>query len=94
MTVESKLNYCSFCETHKDKVKKLIVGDNVAICSDCIELCTKLIEDETSVVEPEEKQEEVKNDPSSIKEYLVLTGPQNPVTTTVPWLLCWVTTVT
>ena len=72
MTVESKLNYCSFCETHKDKVKKLIVGDNVAICSDCIELCTKLIEDETSVVEPEEKQEEVKNDPSSIKEYLDL----------------------
>jgi len=72
MTVESKLNYCSFCETHKDKVKKLIVGDDVAICSDCIELCSKLLEDETSVVEAEEKQEEVKNDPSSIKEYLDL----------------------
>jgi len=70
MTSETKLIYCSFCNTHKDKVKKLIVGDNVAICSDCIELCTQLIEDENAVVEPEIKEEEVKYDPSSIKEFL------------------------
>jgi ATP-dependent Clp protease ATP-binding subunit ClpX len=70
MTSETKLIYCSFCNTHKDKVKKLIVGDNVAICSDCIELCTQLIEDENLVVEPPPKEEEVKYDPSSIKEFL------------------------
>jgi len=69
MTSENKLSYCSFCETHKDKVKKLIVGDNVAICSDCIELCTSLIEDD-SLVADEKPKEEVKYDPSSIKEYL------------------------
>jgi ATP-dependent Clp protease ATP-binding subunit ClpX len=69
MTTETKLTYCSFCNTHKDKVKKLIVGDDVAICSDCIELCTQLIEDENSVVETTPK-EEIKYDPSSIKEYL------------------------
>jgi len=69
MTSENKLTYCSFCNTHKDKVKKLIVGDDVAICSDCIELCTQLIEDENSVVETPPK-EEIKYDPSSIKEYL------------------------
>ena len=70
MTTETKLTYCSFCNTHKDKVKKLIVGDDVAICSDCIELCTQLIEDENSVVETQPKEEQIKYDPSSIKEYL------------------------
>jgi len=70
MSTENKLIYCSFCNTHKDKVKKLIVGDDVAICSDCIELCTQLIEDDNSVVESPPKEEEVKYDPSSIKDYL------------------------
>jgi ATP-dependent Clp protease ATP-binding subunit ClpX len=71
MTTESKLTYCSFCNTHKDKVKKLIVGDDVAICSDCIELCNQLIEDETLGNEtPKTKEEESYNDPSSIKDYL------------------------
>ena len=71
MTSESKLIYCSFCNTHKDKVKKLIVGDDVAICSDCIELCTQLIEDENLVIDtPPPKEEEPHNDPSSIKDYL------------------------
>ena len=70
MSTENKLIYCSFCNTHKDKVKKLIVGDDVAICSDCIELCTQLIEDENLVVESPPKEDEPKYDPSSIKEYL------------------------
>jgi len=70
MTSENKLIYCSFCNTHKDKVKKLIVGEDVAICSECIELCTQLIEDESLVVDAKPKEEEIKYDPSSIKEYL------------------------
>ena len=69
MTSESKINHCSFCELHKDKVKKLIVSEGVAICSDCIELCTNLIEDDSLIVE-EKPKEEIKYDPSSIKEYL------------------------
>jgi ATP-dependent Clp protease ATP-binding subunit ClpX len=72
MTTDSKLNHCSFCNTHKDKVKKLIVGDDVAICSDCIDLCSQLIIDDISVPEAENKPEEIKHDPSSIKEYLDL----------------------
>lgn len=71
MTSENKLEHCSFCSTHKDKVLKLIVSENVAICSDCIDLCTQLMEEEHPV-EAEDKKEEVMHDPSSIKEYLDL----------------------
>ena len=70
MTTENKLTHCSFCNTHKDKVKKLIVGEDVAICSDCIELCTQLIDEEGLVDDTTPKEEEIKYDPSSIKEYL------------------------
>ena len=38
--------HCSFCGTHKDNVQKLIVGESVAICSDCVGLCQTLIEEE------------------------------------------------
>jgi ATP-dependent Clp protease ATP-binding subunit ClpX len=34
---------CSFCGKHKNVVKKLIVGENTAICNSCIELCTELL---------------------------------------------------
>lgn len=44
---DNVLAYCSFCNTHKDSVTKLIVSDNVAICSDCIELCNQLIAEDT-----------------------------------------------
>ena len=66
MSNENKFNHCSFCGAHKDQVKKLIVGDDVAICSDCIDLCNGLLTDD--------KVEESKNiddfDPVRIKEYL------------------------
>jgi ATP-dependent Clp protease ATP-binding subunit ClpX len=41
---EKKLQHCSFCGAHKEKVNKLIVGDDVAICSNCIALCNQLID--------------------------------------------------
>ncbi len=67
MTEESKqLNHCSFCGNSKEVVKKLIVGDNVAICSDCVELCQELIVDEN--VEPE--KQEPQYDPQAIKDFL------------------------
>jgi len=68
MTDESKqLNHCSFCGASKEAVKKLVVGETAAICSDCIELCEDLIEDEIS------EEQETTNpdyDPESIKEFL------------------------
>jgi len=68
---ENKLTHCSFCGSHKDVVKKLIVGDEVAICSDCIELCNQLIQDESSIDQKEAKEEGIeKYDPYAIKEYL------------------------
>ena len=68
---ELKINHCSFCGNHKDIVKKLIVGENVAICSDCIDLCTKLIEDDINAEQPNDTPEiEKKYDPIAIKNYL------------------------
>ena len=67
MAEDSKLNHCSFCGNSKEAVKKLVVGDNVAICSDCVDLCRELITDETQdikeTVEPE-------YDAQSIKKFL------------------------
>lgn len=69
MLTETKLNHCSFCGAHKDKVKKLIVSEEVAICSDCVELCNKLmIDEETEKLEPVEHN--VSYDPESIKDFL------------------------
>ena len=69
MTEENKsVNNCSFCGNSKESVKKLVVGDNVSICSDCIELCQDLIIDET--IEPSSDNAEQHYDPESVKEYL------------------------
>ena len=62
------INYCSFCNNHKDSVKKLVVGGSVAICSDCVELCQELINDGST--EPSLKESDPDYDPESIKEYL------------------------
>jgi ATP-dependent Clp protease ATP-binding subunit ClpX len=43
---ENKNSHCSFCGSHKDSVLKLIVGESVAICSECVVLCQKLIANE------------------------------------------------
>ncbi len=66
MINETKLNHCSFCGNHKDVVKKLIVGDAVAICSDCIDLCIQLITDENT----DQKEDVGIYDPAQVKAYL------------------------
>ena len=66
---DKKLYHCSFCGSHKDEVTKLIVGENVAICSNCIDLCNTLIIDE-KVLKPESKVNDKNFDPYSIKEHL------------------------
>jgi ATP-dependent Clp protease ATP-binding subunit ClpX len=68
MSTENKLNHCSFCGNHKDVVKKLIVGDSSAICSECIELCNELIigDNEDSIIEADS----ARYDALSIKDYV------------------------
>jgi len=69
MPTETKLNHCTFCDKHKDDVKKLIVSEDVAICSDCVDLCNKLmLDEENEKLEPVEHS--VSYDPESIKEFL------------------------
>jgi ATP-dependent Clp protease ATP-binding subunit ClpX len=68
-TKDSKISHCSFCGNHKETVKKLIVGDSVAICSDCIELCDQLMIDERASADSEQVVNQ-QYDPSSIKEHL------------------------
>lgn len=63
---EKKIHHCSFCNSHKDTVSKLIVGENVAICSDCVSLCTQLINEES----PSLKKPIAEFDAYSIKKYL------------------------
>lgn len=70
MTSENKISHCSFCGNHKEVVKKLIVSESCAICSQCIDLCNQLIADDTTVVDTEEKKEEAQYDPFLIKTYL------------------------
>lgn len=69
MSTENKLNHCSFCGNHKDNVKKLIVSEEVAICSDCVELCNTLMVDEEGKNEFV-SEDAVSYDPESIKEHL------------------------
>ena len=66
---DKKLHHCSFCGSHKDEVTKLIVGEDVSICSTCIELCNQLIVEDKSP-KNNKKQEEAVVDPYSIKEHL------------------------
>lgn len=67
MEEENKLSHCSFCGTNKEFVKKLIVGDGIAICSDCVELCNELIADDSKIESPEPTPN---YDPEAIKKYL------------------------
>lgn len=66
---DKKLQDCSFCGKHKDEVAKLIVGDDVSICSTCIALCNQLI-DEEKATEIVDKIESGDFDAYSIKEHL------------------------
>ena len=57
---------CSFCGKQKDQVKKLIVGDASAICSECVDFCQQLlVEDQETYERPE-----IDLNPVAIKEFL------------------------
>lgn len=65
----TNLESCSFCDKHKDDVKKLIVSAQVAICNECVMLCQELLEDPLSI-DSEENLTQNTSDPRQIKEYL------------------------
>lgn len=65
---DKKLQHCSFCGNHKDDVTKLIVGEDVAICSNCIDLCNQLITEEKT--SKPTKSPKTVFDAYSIKKYL------------------------
>jgi len=69
MSTENKLTHCSFCGNHKDNVKKLIVSEEVAICSECVDLCNSLMLDEESKGDFV-SEDTVSYDPESIKDFL------------------------
>lgn len=70
--------FCSFCQKNGNKVKMLIAGNGVYICSDCVDKCQDAIRkhtnedfEENEVTEQESApQKEEKHTPRSIKEFL------------------------
>lgn len=60
---------CSFCGKHKNAVKKLIVGEGTAICSDCVDLCSELLLSDTELDQPQTKSANSLY-PDDIKSYL------------------------
>ena len=59
---------CNFCNKSKNDVKKLIVGDNVAICNECVDLCGELLIQLTnSTINPKEDND---INPSELKDFL------------------------
>lgn len=66
MSDQSQYENCSFCNKHKDEVKKLIVGNEVAICNECVDLCQSLLDDEVK----ETSKDLTDVDPQDLKSYL------------------------
>ena len=63
--------YCDFCGKSRDEVKKMIVGNEVAICNECVDLCSNILNKELEV--ELEKKAEIglsKYDPMLIANYL------------------------
>jgi len=67
----SDSDYCNFCGKQASEVKKLIVSDDVAICSGCVDLCANIIgkeKDKDFEFETISIVEDI--DPMALKEYL------------------------
>lgn len=66
MKILENTESCSFCGKHKDQVKKLILGQDVAICDGCVDLCQSLLKDQATG----EKAAEPNLDPRAILAHL------------------------
>ena len=59
---------CNFCNKSKNDVKKLIVGDKVAICNECVDLCGDLLQElARNTVQPLTNKE---INPKELKDFL------------------------
>lgn len=63
-----KSQCCSFCGKTKDLVQKLIVSDQVAICSECVNYCQELLVDPSPVTEARKISSVM--DPMALKKFL------------------------
>lgn len=71
MTTDNRPTHCSFCNSHKDNVEKLVIGDNVAICNNCIDLCNQYMQEDFKTTENSQYKENIDSyNPHNIKEYL------------------------
>lgn len=70
MTKEKENHVCDFCGKGKNDVEKLIVGNDVSICSECVSLCNKILVEEKVKDFPEGKEKQARFNPSKIKDYL------------------------
>lgn len=68
MSDSKNFQECSFCGKSKTAVKKLIVGDNVAICDQCIDLCGDLLREDPATIE--ENKSDTSLYPDDIKRFL------------------------
>ena len=62
-----EFDHCHFCGKGKDEVKKLIVGEESAICSECVLFCTTLLDEDKKA---EISKTKVDLDPVAIKKHL------------------------
>lgn len=60
---------CSFCNKHKDRVLKLIVAHNVAICNECVDFCQNLLSSPKHA-KPKKDQSVSLLDPRDIRKHL------------------------
>ena len=76
---ETEFDHCHFCGKGKDEVKKLIVGEESAICSECVLFCTTLLDEDKKA---EISKTDVDLDPVAIKAHLdkYIQGQENAKT--------------
>jgi len=70
VTKEKEKHVCDFCGKGKNDVEKLIVGNDVSICSECVSLCNKILVEEKVKAFPEGEEKQARFNPSKIKDYL------------------------
>ena len=64
---ETEFSQCHFCGKGKDQVKKLIVGEESAICDECVVFCGTLLDEDKKA---EISKTDVDLNPVAIKKYL------------------------
>ena len=64
---ETEFSQCHFCGKGKDQVKKLIVGEESAICDECITFCTTLLDEDKKA---EISKTDIDLNPVAIKKHL------------------------